>query len=209
MDYKGPGLYGLNPPLWVSGATIAKGQWVTSPADNEIYQRIAATGGGTTDPADDVTNYVARSYVRTVALPNVNAFNASAAISTSTLARGATRISLPAISTGARTSVLSVTGKGNIDYLALNKAASDSMLIEVICDGRTIYSQDPGLNNVNGVALVIGVFGPNADHSILPSIAVFDRFGVEFRRSLQVFVTPATSALPAGSVMAYHVRSLG
>lgn len=56
--------------LWVSGATVTQWDYRKSPIDGEVYQRTAATGGGTTDPANDTTNYVAASYVRVSALPS-------------------------------------------------------------------------------------------------------------------------------------------
>lgn len=198
----------LRKRTWASGMTVRKYEIVKSPADMEDYERITATGGGTTDPADDVTNYVARSYRRTMALSNISSFNSSTAVTTTSLARGSVRIAMPTASVGVRTSVLSVTGKGNIDYLALNKSTGDSMLIEVICDGLTIFSQNPAMNNINAVALVIGGVGPNSDNSHFTSFAVFDSLGVEFKRSLQVYVTPVTSAMPSGAPLAYHLRSL-
>ena len=48
----------VNAPLWVSGATVAQYATVLSPADNlRAYRRITATGSGTTDPKNDLTNY--------------------------------------------------------------------------------------------------------------------------------------------------------
>lgn len=47
-----------NAPLWVSGATVTQYSTVLSPADNlRAYRRITATGSGTTDPKNDLTNY--------------------------------------------------------------------------------------------------------------------------------------------------------
>lgn len=200
---------GLGKRTWTSGMTVKKNEVVKSSLDNEDYERITATGGGTTDPADDTTNYVARSYRRTISLPAVSANNASSgSVTTTSVALGATRINTPAIAVGVRGNVLSITGRGNIDYLLLNKYAASSMLIEIVCDGRTIYSQNPGLNSVNGAVIPIGLLGPNSDHSSLFRYAIFDPLGVEFRRSFEVFVTPVTDALSTSSVLAYHTRGL-
>ena len=54
---------------WVSGAPVLQRALVVSPADNEVYIRKTATGSGTTDPADDTTNYNAVSYSRVLNLP--------------------------------------------------------------------------------------------------------------------------------------------
>lgn len=199
---------GLGKRTWASGMTVKKNEIVKSPADNEDYERITATGGGTTDPADDTTNYVARSYRRTISLPAVTASSLLDAVTTTSVAMGATRINTPAVAVGVRGNVLSITGRGNIDYLLLNKSASSSMLIEIVCDGRTIYSQNPGLNNVNSAVVPIGMLGPSSDHSVLFRYAIFDPLGVEFRRSFEVFVTPVTAALTTSSVLAYHTRGL-
>jgi hypothetical protein len=46
--------------VWVSGATVALGATVLSPADlYRPYRRITATGSGATDPKNDSTNYTA------------------------------------------------------------------------------------------------------------------------------------------------------
>ncbi|WP_288379842.1 hypothetical protein [uncultured Massilia sp.] len=44
--------------LWVSGQSVARDAAVISPLDRRTYRRKTATGGGTTDPSIDVTNYV-------------------------------------------------------------------------------------------------------------------------------------------------------
>lgn len=61
-DFFGGG--GGSAKLWASGMTVRKWQTVQSPLDGELYTRTAATGSGATDPADDITNYVAASYRR-------------------------------------------------------------------------------------------------------------------------------------------------
>lgn len=208
MRYDGPGFYGLNPPLWISGAAQQPaGQWVTSPADKEVYQRIAATNSSTTDPADDTTNYLAMGYERTVALPDGGLF-AGAGTTSSNIGRGATLTSLAAISTSVRTSILSVTGRGCIDYFAFLKAAAGTTRIEVICDGRTILDQTPTFTSTT-VLLALGVPSPNSDGSIATSFFAPDPKGVEFRRSLQVYLTNTATASNTSAGIAYHLRSRG
>lgn len=96
---------------WSSGVPIGKYEEVYSPADGEIYQRIAATGTDTTDPADDLVKYVARSYERTDAILGA-AMLAAAATGISSFCLGATKSIFGALGVGVRTSVLSVTGRG-------------------------------------------------------------------------------------------------
>ena len=47
---------GGDPQYWVSGTTYALGKTVRSPADHQRYVRVVA-GAGTTDPANDATNW--------------------------------------------------------------------------------------------------------------------------------------------------------
>lgn len=205
MRYDGPGFYGLNPPPWVSGAAQQPaGQWVTSPADKEIYQRIAATNSSTTDPADDTTNYVARSYVRTVALPAISQMFSGGAMS------GAVTSTVGAISANVRTSVLSITGRGALSYLAFVKDVTGSASrIEIICDGRNIYNvagaSSPGAGYV---MLALGsVIADPAAVGITGIVAVESAAPVQFRRSLQIYVTALSSAAAATSKLGYIVRS--
>lgn len=192
---------------WSSGMTVNRREVVVSPADDEEYRRITATGGGTTDPADDTTNYVATSYERTVGLPDGGLF-AGAGTTSSNIGRGATLTSLAAISTSVRTSILSVTGRGCIDYFAFLKAAAGTTRIEVICDGRTILDQTPTLTATT-VLLALGVPSPNSDGSIATSFFAPDPKGVEFRRSLQVYLTNTATASNTSAGIAYHLRSRG
>lgn len=207
-DYRGAGFYGLNPPLWVSGAAQQPaGQWVTSPADKEIYQRIAVTNSSTTDPADDMTNYVAVSYERTAALQDGPLLSGTGA-SLANTGRGATQVALAAIGVSARTNILSVTGRGCIDYFAFFKATTGTTRIEIICDGRTILDQS-GTYTTTTALLAIGQTALNADGSIPFFLAVLDPKGVEFRRSLQVYLTNTATASTTSAGIAYHLRSRG
>ena len=47
---------GGDPQYWVSGTTYALGKTVRSPIDHQRYVRMVA-GAGTTDPANDATNW--------------------------------------------------------------------------------------------------------------------------------------------------------
>lgn len=206
MQYAGPGLYGLNPPFWVSGATVAKGQWVTSSADNEIYQRITATGGGTTDPADDITNYVARSYVRTSGLvptKQVSAYPGD--MSTAIGHLGATKVVVGAITVGARTLALSITGRGVVDYLATAKSNSGTYRVEVIVDGRTV-SDETITAAANKSDIYIG--SPTLGEATYQSqFAIRQPDGVVFKRSFAVYLTAVATAAGSGCGVAYSVRS--
>lgn len=379
MKYAGPGFYGLQPPPWVSGVQIAKGQWLTSPADNEIYQRIADTGtgpnlftfadeldnaawqkaratvtanaatalDGTTtadkivedssasnthyiwrtasgtvntnshtvsiewkagertrvnlflcegatfarsvdctfnlsagtagavtaaggasgsatieskgsgwyvcrltailggsdtsiqaraqlvngagsisytgdgvsgvyarrlqlasdaiDPADDVTNYVARSYERTDAILGA-AMLAAAATGISSFCIGATKSIYGALGVGARTSVLSVTGRGCLDYLVLSKGASGTQRIEVIVDGRTVLDRTD-THSSSTYLMALGMASANGGSNSFVE-ARFDPAGVQFRRALQIYVTNVTTDSAAAAGIAYHLRSV-
>ena len=72
---------GMRKRTWASGMTVRKNEIVKSPADNEDYERVTATGGGTVDPADDTTNYVARSYTRVLSLPKSDTVSTVGSIS--------------------------------------------------------------------------------------------------------------------------------
>lgn len=206
MKYLGPGMYGMDAPLWVSGATIPQWQSVTSPADGEVYRRITATGGGTTDPADDMTNYAAVSYERTAALPDGTLLGGASGLVNTGI--GATQAALAAIGVSARTSILSVTGRGCIDYFAFIKAAAGTTRIEIICDGRTIFDRSATYTTTTAL-LVIGQPGLNGDGTISFYVAGFDPKGVEFRRSLQVYLTNTATASTTSAGIAYHLRSRG
>jgi hypothetical protein len=204
--YVGAGFYGLQPPLWVSGAAQqAAWQWVTSPADKEVYQRNAATTGSTTDPADDVTNYVARSYERTVAL-QAAALAASGA-TPGQIATNATKSTFGALAVGTRTSVLSVTGRGALGYLMLWKGATGTTRVEIEVDGRNVLDQTD--TYTASVALIaLGYAATPGDGTNAVRTAVPDPAGVHFRRSLQVWVTNTATVSHASAFVAHHLRSV-
>lgn len=205
MRYDGPGFYGLNPPLWASGAAQQPaGQWVTSPADKEIYQRIAATNSSTTDPADDVTNYVARSYMRVTSLQKSRVFATTVGVGASGPA-GATAALAGAIAVGARTLALNITGRGSVSYLAAFKDASGSLRTEILVDGRTLIDDTPSLGTGTG-ALFLG--SPVYDSTTTrDSIYIAGPIpnALQFRRSLQVYLTASSGAGGAFCGVAYVV----
>lgn len=197
-------LLSLRKRTWVSGMTVRKYEVVISPADNEEYKRITVTGGGTTDPADDTTNYVAVSYERTAALTDVAPITRSG-MTFSNIGLGATQTTLPAIGVSARTSILSVTGRGCIDYFAFMKSAGGTSRIEIVCDGRTIL--DNSSTYTTGTALLAIGQPDNGDVSYPMTLAKFDPKGVEFRRSLQVYLTNTVTSSTTSAGIAYHLRS--
>lgn len=195
-DYRGSGFYGLNPPLWVSGAAQQPaGQWVTSPADKEIYQRIAATNSSTTDPADDTTNYVARSYERTAALPAISLITP---FSTGYMQ---TVVSPSTISIGSRTSVLSITGRGWLSSLQFLKGNAGNLRLEIICDGRTVYDQTRDMVTTTYSMIAFGTINEQASSGYLGELLGPAPKPLQFRRSLQVFVTPSSFATASAKLL--------
>lgn len=205
MDYKGPGLYGLNPPLWVSGAASQPAnQWVTSLADKEVYQRIAATNGSTTDPADDTTNYVARSYVRTAALPGGSSVGAGNGGNIANIYEGSTRSTITTTTVGTRVNALSISGRGSIDFFAYSKNAGGSARVEIIADGRPLLDETVGTSSVSTLLYIGGAQYGGASKS---EQAVPVRDGLIFKRSFAVYVTAVTAAAGTGGGIAYIARS--
>ena len=177
---------------------------VYSPADGEVYRRKTA-GSGATDPADDATNYVAVSYDRTSALSAANLITSVGSAMT-TVGTGSTKTNLAAIGVGARTSVLSVTGRGCIDYLAFAKFATGTTRVEVFVDGRSVLDQTDTYSTTNAL-LVLGMLSAGSSATNLIE-ARFDPAGVQFRRSLEVFITNTATASTTAAGIAYHLRSV-
>lgn len=205
------GLLSSTPITWVSGMSVTQRQLVVSPADNEIYIRKTATGSGTTDPADDTTNYNAVSYQRTLALPTIALGDATSA---SQYLKSYPRTNVAAISSGVRTSVLSLAGRGVLNVLGYSKsvtsAGTTSMRFELLIDGRTVL--DVTLAFVAGTttqtATLIGFPDPSntggtdyPEYNVTPS-------PVQFMRSAQLFITPSI-ALPASTTLVSSYRSVG
>lgn len=196
---------GLRKRTWASGMTVKKNEVVKSPADNEDYERITATGGGTTDPADDTTAYVARSYKRTTTMSKGRFFmmpNYGGAAGPV----GATAATMGAVSPGVRTLALSITGRGTIQYLLAAKAESGNMRVEIFIDGRMVLDETATFSAGTG-ALYIGApmyvaaVSDSSAHKASPELA-----GPQFRRSLQVYLTPIGTASYSSSGVAYIVE---
>ena len=195
---------GLRKRTWASGMTVRKNEIVKSPADNEDYERITATGAGTTDPADDTTNYVARSYTRTIALP------ATSQLFPNGLMSGAISTTVGGISTNVRTSVLNITGRGALSYLGFMKdVTGSSARVEIICDGRNIYNV-AGSSAPSPGYLILVLGSPIADPAVSGInglIAVESTAPVQFRRSLQIYVTALGAPAASTSKLGYIIRS--
>jgi hypothetical protein len=193
-------ILGLKKRTWVSGMTVKKNEIVKSPADNEDYERITATGGGTTDPADDITNYVARSYVRTAALPPPPLLGVVGASF-----YGATTVAHGTLAVGVRTQVLSISGRGVIDYLAAYKGATGTFRVEVIVDGRTVSDETLTMATANA-ALYIGSPAYYGDTTNFLNLAARQHQGLVFKRSFTVYMTAVVTQTTTAK-LAYNVRS--
>ena len=182
---------GLGKRTWTSGMTVKKNEVVKSPADNEDYERITATGGGTTDPADDITNYVARSYVRTASLPTPRIFASSnGAVS----GLGLTTSTLTALALNTRTSFLTVTGRGCISALGVSRGGTAGGLrVEILVDGRAAFDQVVTYASSLNAHAYLGHFGP-ITASGYPDTFTASSNGIVFVRSFQVFLTPTNAA---------------
>lgn len=192
-------ILGLKKRTWVSGMTVKKNEIVKSPADNEDYERITATGGGTTDPADDITNYVARSYVRTAALPSPPLLVGASTVP------GAINVVLPTLTVGTRTEALSITGRGTIDYLGAYKGTTGTLRVEVIVDGREVLDETLNMTNAVYVALMVG--SPSWDNSNNFAYVSTPRdVGVVFQRSFEVYLTAVATQSTAARLF-YNARS--
>ena len=195
-------------PLWSSGMTVAQWQEVRSPLDGEIYRRKTATGGGTTDPADDVTNYIAVSYVRSTALPlKQSAWITIASSGSANYAYGIVKTVPGAIANGVRTSVLSLTGRGGVGFLGVYTPAAATVRVEVVCDGRTIYDVTSAAmpSGASALTLIGNTFPgqpPGAAAANQEGFGSLDNNGQRFRRSLQVFLTPTVGTFNAAGALA-------
>lgn len=191
-------------PIWFSGRTVLKWDTVRSPADGELYTRIAADGAGTTDPADDITNYVAASYRRIPSLaPPAGNFATSGQFAT----YGATKVS-PVIGAGTRRLLVSATGRGSLTFLGAAQSTGGNRTTrwEVIADGRTLLDQSIFLGNVQGVA-ILGRTSMNA--SAVEGVYTWeDSYPLEFRRSLSVYITPVAATSGTDEFWAYRLRGL-
>ncbi|MBL8355529.1 MAG: hypothetical protein JNM01_11930 [Delftia acidovorans] len=186
------GMGGGDAQIWSSSLVVTQGQVVQSPADWEFYKRIAATGSGATDPADDTTNYIAASYRRTLALPSRAPFLTTAAGSYYAANLPATS---PRISQGVRTLIFSATGRGVVGFFGIGCSNAGILRVEMIIDGRTVYDSNVTMQGDNGWTLigrtVNGVF---ASTNYPDYNALVDPYAPEFRRSVAVYVTPTNNS---------------
>ena len=203
MKYAGPGMYGMDAPLWASGQVIPKWQSVLSPADGEVYRRVAATGSGAVDPADDTTNYRAVSFDRVTSITTPNAISNGAATSAD-FANGATKVRTGTILAGTRTKILALTGRGSLTYLGWQKAASGGGRFELLVDGLVIF--DASIQTAaNDATVLVGApgLGVIAGPAYRPAYYAIQRPGVDFRRSVDVWFTPAGAGANAQSTLGY------
>lgn len=192
--------------VWASGMTVAQGERVISPLDWEEYRRIAATGSGTTDPADDLTNYIALTYRRVTALGQISAItnNANPAF----FAQGATKVAPGVIAVGTRAEIFSAAGRGSLAYLGFMKATTGGGRLEIVVDGRAIFddsvSQAASDVHIFMGAPGLGVWGGvnNPAQVALPADV-----GVQFRRTVRLYYTPTSTATVANTTLAYIMRS--
>lgn len=195
--------------LWVSGSTVTQWDYRKSPIDGEIYQRTAATGSGTTDPANDNTNYVAASYVRVSALPQRAELDNGVA-TPANFFNGSVKNTFGAITAGVRTQILSVSSRGAVGFLGLFKNASGGGLVEIIVDGITVMSYNTSTSNATSAHVLIGAPGGATVSTLsLPLYgAIADGAPVQFRRTFVVWYTPATSNSGSNATIGYDIKTL-
>ena len=183
---------------WVSGMTVEQWQDVISPADGETYRRKTATGSGTTDPSDDRTNYRPVSFDRVVSQSRSTGIFVG-----SYLDQMCTTITqAPGLAVGVRTSLLSVSGKGEVNFLAVQNGGyiyGGTQRLEVVVDGVTIFDASVSLGGWTYANLVaIGGFAAIEANGSPRGNEVFDK--VRFSKSLQVFLTASGTTLPLNHV---------
>lgn len=191
---------------WASGMVVETGEKVLSPLDKEVYRRITATGGGAVDPADDVVNYNAASYERVTSLPAPTSISNGAATSAD-FANGSTKV-LPGIfAVGTRTQILTLTGRGVLAYLGWQKALSGGGRFELIVDGRSIFD-----GSIQSAANDTTIFVGSANVGVLagpvyrPAYYAVPGPGIEYRRSVAVWFTPAVSGTSSNTTLGHITR---
>ena len=197
--------------IWSSGDTVLQWQEVRSPLDGEVYMRRTTTGGGTVDPADDLTNYSSVSYNRTPTLsseligPSTSTWGMQAAY----FAMGAIKPTFPAAATGVRTLVLSLTGRGRVDFIGMWRALPGDARFEIVVDGRTILNKVTKYTGQCG-AVYFGAAagGYFASTNTALTTIIPDHTGIQFRRTLRIYVTPVTEVLTGSDYLAYVLRSV-
>ncbi len=176
------------PLVWFSGMTVNQWQDVISPADGETYRRKTATGSGTTDPSDDRTNYRPVSFDRVVSQSNKTSYSSGVDITNDFY--GTIQTNTPDLTANARTLLLSVSGKGELNFVALQAAGSvgASTRFEVIIDGVAIFDVTDAALSGGAHRYLVAVGSANSAISGYGyTEAIFDR--IRFSKSAQVFIT--------------------
>lgn len=201
----GSAVAGLN-ALWAPGRVVKQGEAVLSPLDWETYRRTAATGSGNTDPANDVANYVATSFERCSAMaPRATSSTTGGVVGAQNYANGVTRTVPGALAVGARTAVLSLTGRGALSFLGIYFHNTATMRVEVIVDGRTVYDQSLVAASYNNCTLLGQTSKLDNSNDYY---AIVDANGVQFRRQLQVFFTVQSGSWNANCAVAHSFRGI-
>lgn len=200
--YVGQALLGVRPRVWTSGMSVAQGEVVTSPLDWEDYRRKAATGSGSTDPADDITNYNAWSYDRVISLPVSEIANGAAGAGT--FANGAVKVNPSTIAIGVRTEILNISGRNVLRYLGFMKGLTNGGTLEIFIDGRQVANISVSTSSVVA-QLVAGAWATNGTNAAFYAIP---EAGNKFCRSLSVFFTPIGTATGANTTVAYLVSGI-
>ncbi len=198
-------------PIWTPALTVQRGGHVVSPADAEIYRRVAATGTSGTDPADDLTNYVAASYERITAFPPPLFFHTNNA---SDRLKGGTRAAGFSVPQGTRVLAVNVVARGELSHLSMQVVSSASTnsgaRIEIVVDGKTLYNADVYGTNGNYINIFGGVLprwnamGDNQNDYLAMEAAK----PIQFRRSLQIYFTPTWTNWSAYNGLTYILRGV-
>lgn len=181
--------------LWVSGMTVAKWQEVRSPLDGEVYRRKTA-GAGATDPADDITNYVAVSYSRVTALPAPGTTARTGGGEIGNFANGANKSALNSVPVATRTQILNMSGRGSLLFAAIVSGAfaSYSRRLEVVIDGRTVLDVTVSSASNGAYQLFVGTGMALLDGATLyPVYSAIPQIDLPFRRSCSVFLTSSAA----------------
>ena len=196
------------PRVWAGGSTVyTQGETVISSLDWMDYRKIATSGTDTLDPADDIVKYVSANYRRITAIPALNINNANNVIGI--FANGSTLVAPGTIALGARTEILTSTGRGIFNFLGMQKNTLSGGRIEIIVDGRAIFDQSLGSASTE-VQILIGIpAGQTVSSTYYPAYnAIPDTEGIPFFRSFRVFYTPAGQATNANSRLAYMTKAM-
>lgn len=168
-------------PAWVAGFH-RRGEVSMSTVDGEIYQKITADSNDTTDPANDTTNYLSRSYQRTTSFEDTSYRPPQNGV-----LRGTTFGSTLTLNT--RTRVLNLTGRGKLTMLILRCSSVNGQVnlrYEVLVDGRSILDLSTSDSGSRGPVLLAAFSG--FDSSSNP-LLVPSPVGVQFRRGVEVYFT--------------------